>query len=78
VLTFDTLFCHWLYELQAFCSLSPAINALQDRLKENKIRLAMLMDEAEVLEAQKLKGAETSGGASRLVHGSGSRSRRRS
>jgi len=42
------------------------------------VQLAMLMDEAEVLEAQKLKGAETSGGASRLVHGSGSRSRRRS
>ncbi|OAP11924.1 BRCC36A [Arabidopsis thaliana] len=64
-------------KLIEYC-LSPAINALQDRLKENKIRLAMLMDEAEVLEAQKLKGAETSGGASRLVHGSGSRSRRRS
>ncbi|KAG7581454.1 MPN domain [Arabidopsis suecica] len=64
-------------KLIEYC-LSPAINALQDRLKENKIRLAMLMDEAEVLEAQKLKGPETSGGPSRLVHGSGSRSRRRS
>ncbi|EFH60870.1 hypothetical protein ARALYDRAFT_478001 [Arabidopsis lyrata subsp. lyrata] len=62
-------------KLIEYC-LSPAINALQDRLKENKIRLAMLMDEAEVLEAQKLKGPETSGGPSRLVHGSGSRSRR--
>ncbi|CAE5964820.1 unnamed protein product [Arabidopsis arenosa] len=62
-------------KLIEYC-LSPAINALQDKLKENKIRLAMLMDEAEVLEAQKLKGAETSGGPSRLVHGSGSRSRR--
>ncbi|CAH8258810.1 unnamed protein product [Arabidopsis lyrata] len=62
-------------KLIEYC-LSPAINALQDRLKENKIRLAMLMHEAEVLEAQKLKGAETSGGPSRLVHGSGSRSRR--
>lgn len=40
------------------------------------VQLAMLKDEAEVLEAQKLKGAETSGGPSRLVHGSGSRSRR--
>lgn len=39
-------------------------------------QLAMLMSEAEALEAQKLKGAETSGGPSRLVHGSGSRSRR--
>ncbi|CAE5966398.1 unnamed protein product [Arabidopsis arenosa] len=64
-------------KLIEYC-LSPAINALQDRLKENKIRLAMLMDEAEVFEAQKLKGPETSGGPSRLVHGSGSRSRRRS
>lgn len=39
-------------------------------------QLAMLMSEAEALEAQKLKGPETSGGTSRLVHGSGSRSRR--
>ncbi|KAJ0256715.1 Mov34/MPN/PAD-1 family protein [Hirschfeldia incana] len=61
-------------KLIEYC-LSPAVNALQDRLRENKIRLAMLMSEAEALEAQKLKGAETSG-ASRLVHGSGSRSRR--
>ncbi|KAL0724465.1 hypothetical protein Bca4012_039064 [Brassica carinata] len=62
-------------KLIEYC-LSPAVNALQDRLRENKIRLAMLMNEAEALEAQKLKGAETSGGSSRLVHGSGSRSRR--
>nr|AAL91643.1 AT3g06820/F3E22_4 [Arabidopsis thaliana]AAN31094.1 At3g06820/F3E22_4 [Arabidopsis thaliana] len=62
-------------KLIEYC-LSPAINALQDRQKENKIRLAMLMDEAEVLEAQKLKGAETSRRPSHLVHGSGSRSRR--
>lgn len=62
-------------KLIEYC-LSPAVNALQDRLRENKIRLAMLMSEAEALEAQKLKGAETSGGPSRLVHGSGSRSRR--
>ncbi|CAA7016747.1 unnamed protein product [Microthlaspi erraticum] len=63
-------------KLIEYC-LSPAINALQDRVKENKIRLAMLMEEAEALEAQKLKGsAETSGVAPRLAHGSGSRSRR--
>ncbi|CDY54314.1 BnaC06g43120D [Brassica napus] len=62
-------------KLIEYC-LSPAVNALQDRLRENKIRLAMLMSEAEALEAQKLKGPETSGGTSRLVHGSGSRSRR--
>ncbi|CAA7048926.1 unnamed protein product [Microthlaspi erraticum] len=62
-------------KLIEYC-LSPAINALQDRVRENKIRLAMLMDEADALDAQKLKGAETSGAPSRLVHGSGSRSRR--
>ncbi|CAH8378847.1 unnamed protein product [Eruca vesicaria subsp. sativa] len=62
-------------KLIEYC-LSPAVNALQDRLRENKIRLAMLMDEAEALGAQKLKGAETSGGLSRVAHGSGSRSRR--
>lgn len=62
-------------KLIEYC-LSPAVNALQDRLRENKIRLAMLMSEAEALEAQKLKGPETSGGTSRMVHGSGSRSRR--
>uniref|UniRef100_A0A1J3D791 Lys-63-specific deubiquitinase BRCC36 n=1 Tax=Noccaea caerulescens TaxID=107243 RepID=A0A1J3D791_NOCCA len=63
-------------KLIEYC-LSPAINALQDRVRENRIRLAMLMDEAEALEAQKLKGsAETSGVAPRLAHGSGSRSRR--
>ncbi|CAA7060735.1 unnamed protein product [Microthlaspi erraticum] len=64
-------------KLIEYC-LSPAINALQDRVRENKIRLAMLMDEADALDAQKLKGAETSGAPSRLVHGSGSRSRKRS
>ncbi|CAH2035465.1 unnamed protein product, partial [Thlaspi arvense] len=57
-------------KLMEYC-LSPAINALQDRVRENKIRLAMLMEEA-----QKLNGADTSGGPSRLVQGSGSRSRR--
>ncbi|XP_010472967.1 PREDICTED: uncharacterized protein LOC104752508 [Camelina sativa] len=63
-------------KLIEYC-LSPAISALQGRLRENKIRLAMLMEEAEVLESQKLKGAETSGGPSHnLAHGSGSRSRR--
>ncbi|XP_010417737.1 PREDICTED: 26S proteasome non-ATPase regulatory subunit 14 isoform X2 [Camelina sativa] len=63
-------------KLIEYC-LSPAISALQGRLRENKIRLAMLMEEAEVLEAQKLKEAETSGGPSHhLGHGSGSRSRR--
>ncbi|XP_010537982.1 PREDICTED: lys-63-specific deubiquitinase BRCC36 [Tarenaya hassleriana] len=70
-------------KLIEYC-LSPAINALQDRLRENKIRLEMLKDEAEAMEAEALKGTNTitSGGGSgssshRLLHGSGSsRSRR--
>ncbi|KFK32337.1 hypothetical protein AALP_AA6G228600 [Arabis alpina] len=66
-----------LCKLMEYC-LSPAINALQDRVRENKIRLAMLMEEAEVLEAQKLKGADTSGGPSRLVQSAGRRRRKRS
>ncbi|KFK42422.1 hypothetical protein AALP_AA2G254200 [Arabis alpina] len=64
-----------LCKMMEYC-LSPAIKALEDKARENKIRLAMLMEEAEVLEAQKLKGADTSGTPSRMVQGSGSRSRR--
>ncbi|KAL5976957.1 hypothetical protein ACLOJK_021294 [Asimina triloba] len=42
-------------------SLSPAIGALQDRLKENEIRLAMLMEESKMLEAEALlKRSESS------------------
>ncbi|KAL5729521.1 hypothetical protein ACHQM5_002461 [Ranunculus cassubicifolius] len=44
-------------KLMEYC-LSPAICALQDRLKENEIRLAMLKDEAKKFEA--LRVAETS------------------
>ncbi|XP_058112887.1 uncharacterized protein LOC131255938 [Magnolia sinica] len=47
-------------KLMEYC-LSPAINALHDRLKENEIRLAMLMEEAKVLEAEAFgKGNESS------------------
>eukprot|EP00262_Sarcandra_glabra_P016167 TRINITY_DN5185_c0_g1_i1.p1 TRINITY_DN5185_c0_g1~~TRINITY_DN5185_c0_g1_i1.p1 ORF type:complete len:432 (+),score=74.21 TRINITY_DN5185_c0_g1_i1:176-1471(+) len=47
-------------KLMEYC-LSPAINALQDRLKENEIRLAMLMEEAKVLEAEAFnRGSESS------------------
>ncbi|KAA3477953.1 lys-63-specific deubiquitinase BRCC36-like isoform X1 [Gossypium australe] len=38
-------------------SLSPAISALQDRLKENEIRLAVLTDEAKMLETEASKGS---------------------
>ncbi|WCJ40599.1 Lys-63-specific deubiquitinase BRCC36 [Euphorbia peplus] len=44
-------------KLIEYC-LSPAINALQDRLTENDIRLAMLIDEAKILESEGLKASE--------------------
>ncbi|KAL5756349.1 hypothetical protein ACOSP7_020783 [Xanthoceras sorbifolium] len=46
-------------KLIEYC-LSPAINALQDRLKENEIRLAMLTDEAKTLETEACRGSESS------------------
>ncbi|KAJ0075402.1 hypothetical protein Patl1_34458 [Pistacia atlantica] len=46
-------------KLIEYC-LSPAINALQDQLSENEIRLAMLMDEAKMLETDASKGGESS------------------
>ncbi|XWS20394.1 hypothetical protein CRYUN_Cryun31cG0097400 [Craigia yunnanensis] len=52
-------------KLIEYC-LSPAINALQDRLKENEIRLTMLTDEAKTLENEALKGS----GPSSLHHAS--------
>uniref|UniRef100_A0A0E0HHL0 BRCC36 C-terminal helical domain-containing protein n=1 Tax=Oryza nivara TaxID=4536 RepID=A0A0E0HHL0_ORYNI len=46
--------CSPLQTYLAFCysSLSPAITVLQDRLKENELRLSMLMEEAKQLEAE--------------------------
>ncbi|KAF8400683.1 hypothetical protein HHK36_013983 [Tetracentron sinense] len=41
--------------------LSPATNALQDRLRENEIRLAMLTEEAKALEIEAFRGNESSG-----------------
>ncbi|GAV65982.1 JAB domain-containing protein [Cephalotus follicularis] len=56
-------------KLIEYC-LSPAINALQDRLRENEIRLAMLTDEAKILESEASKGIEPSSGSPRVVpHG---------
>ncbi|GLU14605.1 hypothetical protein SLE2022_311660 [Rubroshorea leprosula] len=54
-------------KLIEYC-LSPAINALQGRLKENEIRLAMLTDEAKILETEAFKGS----GPSSPHHGSSS------
>ncbi|KAG9459683.1 hypothetical protein H6P81_004191 [Aristolochia fimbriata] len=46
--------------------LSPAINVLQDRVKENEIRLSMLLDEAKLLEAEAIsRGNETLFGSPR-------------
>ncbi|XWS16428.1 hypothetical protein CRYUN_Cryun34aG0086500 [Craigia yunnanensis] len=47
----------------------PAINALQDRLKENEIRLAMLTDEAKTLETEALKGSGPSSPHHASSHG---------
>ncbi|XP_057466343.1 uncharacterized protein LOC130755822 [Actinidia eriantha] len=46
-------------KLMEYC-LSPAINALQDRLRENEIRLAMLTDETKILETEAFKGSDSS------------------
>ncbi|KAA8541891.1 hypothetical protein F0562_023043 [Nyssa sinensis] len=51
-------------KLMEYC-LSPAINALQDRLKENEIRSVMLADEAKVLEAEAFRGSEPTSGSPR-------------
>ncbi|GLU22121.1 hypothetical protein SLE2022_382170 [Rubroshorea leprosula] len=60
-------------KLIEYC-LSPAINALQDRLKENETRLAMLANEAKILETEALKGSVLSPhrGSSHGLRGSAS------
>ncbi|KAG4972618.1 hypothetical protein AAZX31_13G344000 [Glycine max] len=55
-----------LCKLIEYC-LSPAINALQDRLRENEIRLAVLREEAKSLEAEAYRGSEASVGTPRRV-----------
>ncbi|XP_044495299.1 uncharacterized protein LOC123218128 isoform X3 [Mangifera indica] len=45
-------------KLIEYC-LSPAINALQDRLRENEIRLAMLTNQAKMLETDASRGSES-------------------
>lgn len=59
-------------KLMEYC-LSPAISALQDRLKENEIRLAMLTEEAKRLEAEAIKGSESSSVSPRNVSSHGHR-----
>ncbi|KAF5954575.1 hypothetical protein HYC85_007431 [Camellia sinensis] len=54
-------------------SLSPAINTLQDRLRENEIRLAMLNDEAKILETEASKCSKSSSGSPRNVQSHGLR-----
>ncbi|XVE83521.1 hypothetical protein DITRI_Ditri16bG0094200 [Diplodiscus trichospermus] len=56
-------------KLIEYC-LSPAINALQDRLKENEIRLATLNDEAKTLETEAIKGSGPSSPHHASSHGS--------
>ncbi|KAL2332443.1 hypothetical protein Fmac_020024 [Flemingia macrophylla] len=55
-----------LCKLIEYC-LSPAINALQDRLRENEIRLAFLSEEAKSLEAEAYRGSEANLGSPRQV-----------
>ncbi|KAL1809692.1 hypothetical protein ACET3Z_026682 [Daucus carota] len=64
-------------KLMEYC-LSPSIIALQDRLRDNDIRLAMLAEEAKQLEAEVIKGTDSSSVSPRNVghRGSGSFSRR--
>ncbi|EEF44751.1 C6.1a, putative [Ricinus communis] len=59
-------------KLIEYC-LSPAINTLQDRLRENEIRLAMLTDEAKVLESETFRGSESASRSPHLVSSHGLR-----
>ncbi|XP_075667269.1 uncharacterized protein LOC142636866 isoform X1 [Castanea sativa] len=61
-----------LCKLIEYC-LSPAIKALQDRLKENETRLKTLTNEAKTLETEALKGVESSSGSPRQVPSHGLR-----
>ncbi|XP_038978748.1 lys-63-specific deubiquitinase BRCC36-like [Phoenix dactylifera] len=62
-----------LCKLMEYC-LSPAVNALQDRLKENEIRLALLMEEAKLLEAEAVcRDSEMNSGSPRRLPSHGVR-----
>ncbi|KAG6669438.1 hypothetical protein I3843_01G235900 [Carya illinoinensis] len=53
-------------KLMEYC-LSPAINVLMDRLKENEIQLAKLISESKSLEAEGLRAGESSSGSPRQI-----------
>ncbi|XP_057457632.1 uncharacterized protein LOC130748425 [Lotus japonicus] len=55
-----------LCKLIEYC-LSPAITALQDRLRENEVRLAIMSEEAKSLEAEAYRGSEASLSSPRRV-----------
>nr|XP_043624012.1 lys-63-specific deubiquitinase BRCC36 [Erigeron canadensis] len=59
-------------KLMEYC-LSPAINALQDRITENEIRLRMLANEAKILEKESARGADSSSSSPRNVSTHGHR-----
>ncbi|XP_048322631.2 uncharacterized protein LOC107405760 [Ziziphus jujuba] len=59
-------------KLIEYC-LSPAINALQDRIRENETRLALLNDEAKHLETEALRVGEPSSRSPRQVSSHGLR-----
>lgn len=55
-------------KLMEYC-LSPAIEALEDRVRENEIRLGMLTEEAKVLEGEVARGTEGTIGSPHRVDG---------
>ncbi|KAD6794558.1 hypothetical protein E3N88_05539 [Mikania micrantha] len=57
-------------KLMEYC-LSPAIIALQDRIKENEIRLSMLANEAKILEKESTRGIDSSSSSPRNVSSRG-------
>ncbi|XP_062089807.1 uncharacterized protein LOC133796349 [Humulus lupulus] len=59
-------------KLIEYC-LSPAISALQDRLRENETRMLILKDEAKNLEAEALRVSDLSSGSPRQVQSHGPR-----
>lgn len=55
-------------KLMEYC-LTPAIEALEDRLQENEVRLGMLNEEAKVLEAEAFRATEGTIGSPHRVEG---------
>ncbi|XP_042511603.1 uncharacterized protein LOC122086684 [Macadamia integrifolia] len=60
-------------KLMEYC-LSPAISVLQDRLRENEIRLALLTEEAKTLEIETFSGSQSSMESPRNLTAQGFRS----